>query len=54
MTRFSPTPGKATVTLASGPTPSQARTSPSPRLGCVTLSPRVNGARPVSGRWSKE
>ena len=54
ITRFSPIPGNATVTFASGPFPSQARTSPSPRLGCVTLSPRVNGALPASGRWSKE
>jgi len=54
ITRFSPMPGKATVTLASGPAPSQRRTSPSPRLGWVTWSPEVKGSPVSSGRWSKE
>jgi hypothetical protein len=49
ITRFSPMPGKATVTLASGPAPSQRRTSPSPRLGWVTRSPEVNAGRSSSG-----
>ena len=54
MTRFSPIPGKTTVTLAWGPAPSQPRTSPSPSVGCITRSPGAKGARPASGRWSKE
>ena len=54
ITRFSPIPGNATVTLASGPGPSQRRTSPSPRLGCDTRSPGVKAGRVPSGRWSKE
>ncbi len=51
MTRFSPIPGKITVTLASGPVPSHARTIPSPRLGWVTGSPGRKGFA-SSPRWS--